>query len=386
MVNCIMRTSASLTLILLTNVAGVGQIKVPTSYGEGISLVGSDSSFSLTLGARFQPLYSGTRAVDGYTDEFQIRRARVSFEGFAVSPSLQYKFELALSNQDMAGGADPEFGNTANIVLDAYAEWNFYRKWSLRFGQAKLPGNRERIISSQDLQFVDRSEVNNNFNLDRDVGLQILFKSEYVNFTGAWSMGEGRNIIVDNYGGYAYTIRGEYLPFGSFTDDGDYFGADLAREENPKLSIGLVFDFNEGASRQMGQLGDFLTETRDLRTWFADVHFKYRGFSTLIEAVSRTAPDGPVISGEDGGTQSYYTGEGISIQAGYLFVSRFEIAGRVTRIEPDSVTQISDFTQYTAGLSRYIYKHRLKIQGDVSFTDLVADDRWMFRLQAEVSI
>src|SRR5690606_25951449 len=300
MVNCIMLTSASLTLLLLTNVAGVGQIKVPTSYGEGISLVGSDSSFSLTLGARFQPLYSGTRAVDGYTDEFQIRRARVSFEGFAVSPSLQYKFELALSNQDMAGGADPEFGNTANIVLDAYAEWNFYRKWSLRFGQAKLPGNRERIISSQDLQFVDRSEVNNNFNLDRDVGLQILFKSEYVNFTGAWSMGEGRNIIVDNHGGYAYTIRGEYLPFGSFTDDGDYFGADLARDENPKRSIGLVFDFNEGASRQMGQLGDFLTETRDLRTWFADVHVKYRGFSTLIEAVSRTAPDGQVISGEDG--------------------------------------------------------------------------------------
>jgi phosphate-selective porin OprO and OprP len=34
-------------------------------------------------------------------------------------------------------------------VLDAVAKWNFAENFSLWFGQAKLPGNRERVISSQ---------------------------------------------------------------------------------------------------------------------------------------------------------------------------------------------------------------------------------------------
>ena len=51
-------------------------------------------------------------------------------------------------------------------------KWNFYKNFELWFGQAKLPGNRERIVSSGNLQFVDRSILNAGFNIDRDLGIQ----------------------------------------------------------------------------------------------------------------------------------------------------------------------------------------------------------------------
>ena len=34
-----------------------------------------------------------------------IRRARLKFDGFALSPKLKYKLELGLSNRDIAGAS-----------------------------------------------------------------------------------------------------------------------------------------------------------------------------------------------------------------------------------------------------------------------------------------
>ena len=38
--------------------------------------------------------------------------------------------------------------------------WHFAKNWELWAGQTKLPGNVERVISSGDLQLVDRSLLN----------------------------------------------------------------------------------------------------------------------------------------------------------------------------------------------------------------------------------
>ena len=37
-------------------------------------------------------------------------------------------------------------------ILDAYLKWNFYKNFEIWAGQTKLRGNRERVISSQNLQ------------------------------------------------------------------------------------------------------------------------------------------------------------------------------------------------------------------------------------------
>ena len=51
--------------------------------------------------------------------------------------------------------------------------WNFHENFELWVGQTKLPGNRERVISSANLQQVDRSLLNSRFNIDRDFGFQL---------------------------------------------------------------------------------------------------------------------------------------------------------------------------------------------------------------------
>lgn len=357
-------------------------------FGKGITIIAADSSFSLKFSARIQSLYEVelNPSTGEYQDGFQIRRSRLKFDGFAYSQKLQYKIELAIANSDIASGSIPQSGNTSNIILDAYVKWNFAGKWSLWFGQAKLPGNRERVISSQALQFVDRSNVNARFNLDRDAGVQLLYNSNNVNLIGSLSMGEGRNIIAENSGGYDYTLRAEYLPFGKFIDKGDYFSSDLVREPTPKLSIGVTGDFNDRATRERGQLGEFLPAQRDLATWFVDAHFKYRGFSSLLEYANRKAPDGPVIvDGEGNFIDAFYTGSGISWQAGYLFKNNFEIAARYTYVSPEAITLRNDNTQYTLGVSKYLVGHSLKVQSDVTLTrEDMSDDLLMYRLQLEL--
>ncbi len=121
--------------------------------------------------------------------------------------------------------------------------WSFNKNLQVGFGQTKLPGNRQRVISSADLEIADRSIVNGAFTLDRDFGFQAFWRpisgDQIVNLRAAISSGDGRNQPVISGGGLAYTGRIEFLPFGAFTNGGDYFEGDLSREQKPKVSIGL---------------------------------------------------------------------------------------------------------------------------------------------------
>lgn len=322
-----------------------------------------------------------------YDDRLLTRRYRLKFDGWVNNPKIVYKLELGISNQDISGGDIPQTGETSRIILDAVLKYNFAPNWTLWFGQTKLPGNRERVISSQALQFVDRSNVNSRFNIDRDAGIQLHYEKNKFRFVSAISTGDGRNIITNHAGGYDYTFRGEYLPFGEFTDSGDYFSSDLSREPKPKLSIGITFDYNDRATRQRGQLGDFLTAQRDLETIFVDAYFKYNGLSSLMEYANKKSPDGPVIlDGSGNFVNAFYTGSGISWQAGYLFKNNFEIAGRYTKVTPEKITLRNENTQYTIGVSRYIVGHSLKIQSDVTLIqEDTRDDVLMTRFQVELA-
>ncbi|AHM59471.1 phosphate-selective porin O and P [Flammeovirgaceae bacterium 311] len=361
--------------------------------GEGFQFLAADSSFYLQLNTRFQSLYEGAYSYedDTYSDQMMIRRARFKMEGFAYSPSLEYKIELALSNRDIGGSTQPEFNNTANIVLDAVVKWEFAPNFALWFGQTKLPGNRERVISSQRLQFVDRSLLNSDFNIDRDAGVQLhhTFSAGKVVFREAFavSLGEGRNYTVTNRGGYDYTGRVEVLPFGEFTAGGDYFASDLAREKTPKLSVGVSYDYNDRASRQGGQLGSFVDTQRTLKALFVDAMFKYQGFSMMAEYADKETVGSPVVETDGQGrvVRTFRTGSGINLQGGYLFSNNYEIAGRYTYIDAEALTQREDLKQYTLGLSKYIAGHTVKFQTDVSLLRVNAENNeLMYRFQVEM--
>lgn len=377
--------------ILLISLKTSAQETVSSTWGKRLQFVAADSSFHLKFGFRFQTLYSGTlnTVSNEYSDVMLIRRSRLKFDGFAYNPNIVYKVELALTNRDQRSGQIDESGNTANIVLDAAVKWSFAENWQLWFGQTKLPGNRERVVSSQQLQFVDRSLVNGNFTLDRDKGIQIRHKSKsgkmVINQAFALSLGEGRNIIVQNPAqGYQLTGRLEFLPFGSFAGKGDYFYSDLKREPKPKLSIGITGDVNTNAVRQRGNLGSFNLDasdnylTNDLQTVQLDLMFKHKGFSLASEYASRATSQT---------NNGFGTGSGFVVQGGYLFPSNWELAGRITDITGSTGSTISDISEYTFGVSRYVVGHSLKIQSDISYQDRASsDNRVVFRIQTEIAL
>lgn len=381
-----------LSLVFLFPIFVFAQSANPTTHGKGLQFIAADSSFSTKLNVRAQSLFSSTYNLDeeSYSDNLQIRRARIKMEGFIYSPKIEYKFEFALSNSD-TGRPLAENNNTSNIVLDAIVKWNFAKGFNLIFGQTKLPGNRERVISSQRLQLVDRSLLNSRYNIDRDFGVQLHHESQSGDIVFkkilSVSSGEGRNMTSDNKGGYDYTGRVEVLPLGEFQSSGDYFGGDLKRELTPKLSLGLTYDFNDRASRQGGQLGSFFDEQRDLKTIFADAMFKYKGFSAMAEYADKKSNGSPVVETDIDGkvSKAFFTGTGFNVQAGYLFKNNVELAGRFTRINPEAITQRDDNTQYTLGVSKYISGHTLKVQSDISLLQENSDaHELMYRFQIEI--
>lgn len=391
---------------LLCNLVNA-QVNEAPAFGKGLfNLVGKDSSWTMKIGARMQFLSTLQWEEDENLEgslvspetNFLIRRARLKFDGYAFSPKLGYKIELGLSNRDISGG-NQFTRNTPRYILDAVVQWNFAGNWELWAGQTKLPGNIERVISSGNLQQVDRSLVNSRFNIDRDVGFQLrhhfyLGEQFLIREKLAFSQGEGRNITQGNEGGHQYTARLELLPLGRFTKDQEYSGADLIREETPKLFLAATYDTNQEAVRTRSNLGSYmfiddgagLFET-DINTWFVDLMFKYRGFSLMGEYAYRTA-DNPIAVNSDGTPTGdiVLVGDGINLQTGYVFPNNIELSGRYTHISPDfGITGRNDETQYTLGLSKYFVGHKLKVQTDLSYLSVDGSrDNLIYRLQLDL--
>ena len=374
-----------------------------TSFGKGlINFVAKDSSFSVKFAPRFQVRSVSSWDYDGNQygspeHNFIVRRARLKFDGFAYSPKLKYKLELGLSNRDISGANDFN-RNTPRYILDAVIMWNFAGNWELWAGQTKLPGNVERVVSSANLQLIDRSLLNSRFNIDRDLGIQLRHKTNLGhNFLMreklSVSQGEGRNVTEGNEGGLQYTARLEFLPFGEFKSKGDYSQSDLKREEKPKLMMGFTYNFNQNAVRERGFAGDYMIRTdgsiyeTDQTTIFADAMFKYNGISFMGEYAKRTA-DEAIATEADGTTPTgdiVLTGNALNLQAGYLFKSNYEVAARYTTLDFESETGALPREQYTLGVNKFIFGHKLKVQSDISYTTIDGnEDNITFRLGFDI--
>jgi hypothetical protein len=357
-----------------------------TKFGKGmINFVAKDSSFSVKFAPRFQTRYQSQWDHDNYEYapaeyNFLVRRARLKFDGFAFSPKLVYKIELGLSNRDISG-ANMYNRNTPRYILDAVLKWKFHENFELWAGQTKLPGNIERVVSSANLQLIDRSLLNSKFNIDRDIGIQLRHKSR---LGGRWisrekfsiAQGEGRNITEGNIGGLQYTSRIELLPFGEFSSKGDYSQADLVREKSVKAMFSFTYDYNQDAVKTRSNMGSYMKQSNgglfetDIVTVFIDGVVKYKGFSLTGEYAKRTADTIEALE-IDGKTKTgavVGAGNAINFQGSYLLKNNFEMTIRYTNLDFNEVTGLSDLRQITYGLSRYIVGHKLKIQADLSFS------------------
>ena len=379
----------------------------PQLPGKGLVLMAPDSAFSVGLRFRiqnragfvFSEMADGSWALT--TSEFRVRRLRLRLDGFVLNPKWAYAVQLSFSRADQ----DWDNSKVPNVLRDAMIFYRPNKRLTFAFGQGKLPGNRQRVVSSGEQQFADRSIVNATFNIDRDFGFHTTWiawqrKASWI-LKAAISSGEGRNEGITSFAsvnpGLCYTGRIEYLPFGMFDQKGDAFEADLAREHEPKLSIGGGYSYNEFSVRTGGQIGESLHKPISTFSFITDALFKYRGFSLYSEYIQRNTPGEAVSIDASGQLPPRYVfmGQGFLLQSGYLFKKNWEIAARYAQVEPRG--SIRNFERerhnYSLCFSRYLRGHRMKIQSDItyetlqnSFSGLRTGRNFQWRFQIELGI
>jgi len=367
------------------------------SYGKGLGLTSADSIFQLNIRFRMQ-----NRATfnfnEGEESEFsaQVRRLRLRFDGYVGDPKFLYVIQLSFAAGDVGV---LEEGQNINVIRDAIMFYRPNKTWNIGFGQTKLPGNRQRVNSSGALQLTDRTINNARFNIDRDFGLQVYYLKNKPDTFGyeiktAISTGEGRNWTQTSDNNLAYTGRAEVYPFGDFTKGGAYFEGDLMREITPKLMLSGTYHFNHGALRTQGQQGKLLFESRDLTSILLDAIIKYNGWAFQTAYLQRDTPDAITINPDDNSQQRFVVaGSGFDTQLSYLFLNDMEVIGRFSNSKPKNqlVNLLPENTQYSLGITKYIWEHAFKLQAEVtheqlSFQSNTTNNNWYVRFQVEIGI
>jgi hypothetical protein len=365
--------------------------------GKGVEINSADDKFQLRIRVRVQMLYTyahdenlGTNEGDepeANLQDFRLRRARFVFQGYAFGKHNQYKLEIDPLRKD-------------NVVLDYYLDFTKNRDIQVRVGQYKISSNRTRVISSGNLQMVDRSQVNSEFSLDRDIGIDIRSRDflgkNKMRYVLGISSGNGLNNPQFKDFSMVYLARVEYLPLGIFRD---YSEVDFARTK-PRLSIGATYSFFQNADRNRGMVGVPFADggTADYHFVFVDAIFKARGFSAISELAFRT---GQRNVGDIAPTDPDYdpdlptdprNGIGWMLQAGYLIPhTGFEFAARGALVKANSkrgATSLTDQYGTTFSVSYYFARHPFKIQADVSqlWEDTFGEGSTVFRLQLQASL
>ena len=367
--------------------------KIVFQPSKGLSIVSDDGEFKMVTRFRAQQLYTLEKS-DEMSHSFQIRRARVTFQGHVFGKENTYKFELAISPRDIGLKSQSV---SKSPLLDCYFQFNQIRDLNIRMGQYKVPYSRQRVVSSGDLQMVDRSIVNSEFNLDRDLGLDLRSKDflglKKMRYYAGIYMGEGHSSYENGDFGMMYLTRIEYLPLGFYQD---YKEGDLEKNTTAKMSIGIAFAKIDEAKKDKGILGSTPLDggTTDTLNATADINMKYAGWSFDGAFFWREGERNTGSTTDETGVaipeQPPRNGIGYSVQSGYIFPNtNVEFSSRYAQILPeDDKSSLSTSHEAGLGLSNYIGEHSLKIQSD--FFRFWSDDGFsegdnQFRVQVQLA-
>lgn len=295
----------------------------------------------------------------GNDNSFRIRRGRIKLEGHVYEPALAYKFEYDWPSATLL---DFRFSYEKNQAL------------GVRAGQWKIDYNRERVDSSGNQQFAERSIVNREFTVDRQNGVALygrLFPGTLADsrYTAGVFTGTGINGINDDaepmyLGRYQWNFLGRDLPFSQ---------SDVEYHEKPAGSLALAAATNQAASTRFsssggGNLDGFAAGTDGqytIRQWMEEAAFKYRGFSIQQEYHWKQ------IRNNTGGALRRM--EGSYAQAGYFphyLVSAvpkpLEVAVRYAFVDPNIDAPNDIRQEYTAALNWFIEGHWNKVTLDAT--------------------
>lgn len=361
-------------------------------YNKGFYFRTRDDKFFMRMTGRIQMRY-------GYTDRdnesgeeddssFMIRRSRLKWDGYAYN-HFDYKIELALRSQGTKS-TDTDDGDRAKAVelIDWWAEYKKYPFAKIRFGQWKVPFNRQRVVSSANLQMIDRASSQDEFNMDRQVGAMVsgdLFGKKLEYYAGMFN-GNGRNESENDNNEHLYIFRASYNPFGGYGKGIGEKESDLDWSETPKAHISGAVAFDSAADESITlDSGKVTMADVDRTSVVAEYGFKYKGFSTSAEAYWRKYDD---IGGKS------IIDKGFFVQGGYFLIPKhLEIAGRYSLVDFDNRRETDAVRETALGINYFWAGHSKKLQFNVIRMDnelphsaSVSDDiDYFYRLQFQLA-
>lgn len=335
-------------------------VKIKAKAGEGVTFSDASGLFELNIRTRLMFLATTEVSDDANGIDFTVRRARVGFSGSAFDPRLRYKLMLAVAPADIQENASGVAQRSP--LLDAFIEVNATRDLRLKLGQFVVRHNRSRVTSSSSMQLVDRSIANGEFNLDRDVGIEInsndlggfgLFR--YALYLG---VGEGRDSLTPLHGGGMALARVETTPLGPFAD---YAEGDLARVAAPRLAFGGSWAYANEVQLDRTTLGtaDPDGSLFSSHNVAVDAVFAYAGIWATAEMMWRdataTAPSALSRSGFGGYTQ-------VGCMLPWVDI---DVAARVGFLAPLKDSPVKDEREAGVGANWYVFGHAVKLQADL---------------------
>jgi len=344
--------------------------------GKGLRVGSADGEFELDVRARIQ-----ARAELEHTDKpeltAQIRRLRLVLQGHSFGKRNRFYIQLGFSPRDQLGALAVEDGSIRRTPLrDARIEVERHRDLTIVVGQTKVPFSRQRLISSGSLELPDRAITNEEFNLDRDLG--VIVRSDnlggfggMLGYAAGVFTGRARNAFEAQPVDLLYVARLDLRPTGAFDDLEE---ADLGRTKQPRLGLGLAYAFQDDAIADRGGYGELFPDggTTDYHHVTADAMFKWRGFSAqlavhLRHGANRRGGDLRDETGELILPPPARSGVGGLVQLGYVFPGRpLQLVTRYAFVrnpyDEDSALWWRD--EAGVGIGWYFRKHGYKLQAD----------------------
>lgn len=298
--------------------------------GRGFFLQSADGDYSLRIAGQIQTRYTLNQAGDQRTEYgFQLRRARLDFEGNIIDRTWTYKLQagFARSSNVPVGGSNSDFR-----LEDAWIEKDLGDGFAVRVGQFRAPWLQEDLVSSRRQLAVERSLLSGYFQQNFNRGLQLRWQSQRVRLR-AWtgngirtpfatraSLVQGSSWNTDPTA-YSFVGRGE-IKFGEagwrdFSDFNSFRGGAVG------VMLGLSGFIQRYEQSFLGGLANASLvsgATADVTVNFGGASlFAYGVWENGEDATSFLPPRTPI------GTQNPW---GLLVQGGYFVTDDVEIFAR----------------------------------------------------------
>ena len=353
--------------------------------GEGLDIRSRGGNYTAHVDLRTQMRYTQSDYEGGdSSDEFKFNRIRFKMGGHAYREWLTYYTEYDFPSERLL---DLRFTVAPSDAVQ------------FRFGQWKIPYNRERVDSSGNQQFVERSIVNDPFTLDRQQGVALFGRLWAGRAADSWYnlgvfSGNGR-------GGSGMGARPLLLgrwQWNFLKRDLGFSQSDVGYRDKPAGSLALAAvnwrgRYTAYSSAGGGELPGFAPgddDRYDVNQAMFEAAYQYRGFSWQSEFHRKHVRDTSAHTDTDlaGG----YVQAGIFPHALWQGMPKpLELAARYAEVDPDQAQGGDQRRETTLAANWFFNGHRNKLTVDFSrVTDAAAapDSRQQdrVRLQWDISL